>query len=154
MANSELQIKPTLFTAKDPDETIIIGQQIAAQLAFPSCVYLHGSMGAGKTTLTKSIIKAFGYSGEVTSPTYNLVQEYQVEQGTIYHMDLYRLDDPSELEYLALQDLWSDTSLFLIEWPERGEGYLQAANIEITINKTFESPLDHRSIVLNVLDLC
>ena len=128
----------------------MIVQQLAAKLSFGSCVYLHGSMGAGKTTLTKSIINAFGYIGEVTSPTYNLVQQYEVSQGTIFHMDLYRLEDPSELEYLALEDLWSDTSLFLIEWPERGAGYLQMADAEISIAKEIDQPSAGRSIILKI----
>ena len=105
-------------------------------------------MGAGKTTLTKSIIQAFGYIGEVTSPTYNLVQEYPVEQGVIYHMDLYRLEDPSEFEFLAIDDLWSERSLFLIEWPERADGYLQPANAVITIQKVPETSSVARQIML------
>jgi len=150
MANNETEAKQTSFVAHDLCETGVIGERIAAQLVFPSCVYLRGAMGAGKTTLTKSIIQAFGYKGEVTSPTYNLVQEYQVEQGTIYHMDLYRLDDPSELEYLALQDHWSDTCLFLIEWPERGVGYLKSADAEILISRIFDTCRDSRNIILNI----
>lgn len=117
-------------------------------LRFPCCVYLKGDLGAGKTSLVKSLVNSLGYVGEVTSPTYNLIQEYQVEQGMIYHMDLYRLEDPSELEFLGLEDLWSDRSLFLIEWPEKGEGFLQLPNIEITLSKTFNSSPSKRNIIL------
>lgn len=92
-------------------------------------------MGAGKTTLAKSIIHGFGYEGAVTSPTYNLIQEYPVKGGVIYHMDLYRLDDPGELEFLALDDLWGEEAIFLIEWAERGRGLLRAADILISISK-------------------
>lgn len=122
--------------------------QISQQLEFPACVYLSAEMGAGKTTLCKSIIQAFGYSQAVTSPTYNLIQEYQVAQGTIFHMDLYRLEDPAELEFLAITDLWSPRSLFLVEWPERGVGYLMPATHEITLNKNSAIGEEFRQICL------
>jgi tRNA threonylcarbamoyladenosine biosynthesis protein TsaE len=146
--NVETQASQLSFTARSLEDTRNIGEQIASQLEFPSCVYLQAAMGAGKTTLTKSIIQAFGYVGEVTSPTYNLVQEYPVEQGVIYHMDLYRLEDPSEFEFLAIDDLWSERSLFLIEWPERADGYLQPANAVITIQKVPETSSVARQIML------
>ncbi len=114
-------------------ETEQAGQTIASLLNFPACVYLHGDMGAGKTTLTKSILLGLGYSGAVTSPTYNLIQEYDTAKGVVYHMDLYRLDDPSEIEFLGLEDLWSERSLFLIEWPQKGHGFIPAANLDIRI---------------------
>jgi len=144
--------RPQLRFASDClEHTFDVGSEIASMLRFPSCVYLIGDLGAGKTSLVKSIINSLGYVGDVTSPTYNLIQEYKVEQGMVYHMDLYRLNDPSELEFLGLEDLWSDRSLFLIEWPEKGEGFLQPANIEITMNKKFDSLPTHRNIVLQHL---
>ena len=147
----ETQTRPSSFSARSLAQTNDIGGKIAQQLVFPSCVYLHGAMGAGKTTLTKSIVQAFGYSGAVTSPTYNLLQEYPVDLGIIYHMDLYRLEDPSEIEFLALEDMWSERSLFLIEWPERAAGYLQAANCEILISKAADKSQDIRDISLSFL---
>jgi tRNA threonylcarbamoyladenosine biosynthesis protein TsaE len=134
------------FSSKGLEDTKIIGKKIADNLVFPSCVYLDGAMGVGKTTLSKSIIEGFGYVGEVTSPTYNLVQEYSTNEGTVYHMDLYRLEDPSELEFLALEDLWSETSLFLIEWPERGGLYLPKADVEIALAKTMDGDVTCRHI--------
>ena len=116
------------------------GQDIAEHLKFPACVYLQGEMGSGKTTLSKSIIKSLGYEGDVTSPTYNLIHEYPIENGVVYHLDLYRLNDPEELEYLAVDDLWSVGAMFLIEWPERGQGYLRPADFKIRI----ESKAKHR----------
>jgi len=152
MANCDTFTQQTSYIAKDVNETLAIGKLIAAQLCFPACVYLYGEMGAGKTTLTKSIIGALGCQGEVTSPTYNLVQEYEVELGTIFHMDVYRIDDPSELEFLAIDDLWSDSSLFLIEWPEKGAGFLPQANFEISISKIFDQTANSRNIILNRLE--
>jgi tRNA threonylcarbamoyladenosine biosynthesis protein TsaE len=148
----ENQTRQLSFIAHNLEETHNIGQQIASQLVFPSCVYLQAAMGAGKTTLAKSIIQALGYVGEVTSPTYNLVQEYQVDQGVIYHMDLYRLDDPSEVEFLAIDDLWSEQSLFLIEWPERASGYLQPATSEIVIDRVLGKSSETREIVLKLFN--
>jgi len=136
------------FNCLTLEQTEEAARYIASELSFPSCVYLEGEIGAGKTTLCKSIIKSFGYSGAVTSPTYNLIQEYPVVQGTIYHMDLYRLNDPSELEFLALEDLWSAQSLFLIEWPEKGNGWLREQNHLININKLFRGEQVFREIIL------
>ncbi len=121
------------------DETWSVGHQIGQLLEFPACVYLSGDMGAGKTTLCKSIISSLGYEGEVTSPTYNLIQQYPVVNGMVFHMDLYRLNDPDELEFLGIDDLWSERSLFLIEWHKRGAGRLMRADFEIKIARSVES---------------
>lgn len=129
-------------------ETEKVGESIALALSFPACVYLNGDMGAGKTTLTKSIICGLGYDGEVTSPTYNLIQEYQVKQGMVYHMDLYRLDDPAEIEYLAIEDLWSKDSIFLIEWAEKGGNYLKKPSHEVSISKNYPLSEFARNIIL------
>lgn len=150
MLKVETQAESSFFSSRSLEQTNDIGRQIARQLVFPSCVYIHGDMGAGKTTLTKSIIQAFGYEGAVTSPTYNLVQEYPVDQGVIYHMDLYRLEDPSEIEFLAVDDMWSERSLFLIEWPARAAGYLQKADCEIFISKASDKSQDTRDITLKL----
>jgi tRNA threonylcarbamoyladenosine biosynthesis protein TsaE len=115
-------------------DTQRIGAEIASNLSFPSCVYLIGDMGAGKTTLCQSIIRSFGYSGTITSPTYNLIHEYPVSRGTVYHLDLYRLQEPAELQFLGLADLCSDNSLFLVEWPNKGEGFLPVPTHVITIS--------------------
>lgn len=127
------------FTVNSLNDTIIAAEQIARSLSFPSCIYLEGAMGAGKTTLITHILHSLGYEGAVTSPTYNLVQEYSIQAGTLYHMDLYRVNDPMELEFLAIDDLWSKNSIFMIEWPDRGAGFLPAADLSLTISKR---PLD------------
>lgn len=112
------------FHSKSLADTADIGGTIAAALSSPACVYLQGEMGAGKTTLCKAIIEHLGYVGAVTSPTYNLIQEYPVSNGIVYHMDLYRVQQPEEVAFLALPDLWTDNSLFLIEWPDNGVPFL------------------------------
>ena len=104
------------------------------QSPYPSnLVVITGGPGAGKTTLVQGIAQYFSYDEIVSSPSYNLIHEYPTATATIAHLDLYRLDDPQELEMLGLADLLNDNSLLLIEWPEKGEGYLPKANIKIDI---------------------
>ena len=141
------------FHSKTINDTEAIGAQLLRQFQLPACVYLVGEMGVGKTSLCQAIIRAAGYEGAVTSPTYNLIQEYPVQNGTIYHMDLYRVEDPAEVEYLGLDDLWHSRSLFLIEWPSRGHGYLPLADHVISItydadNSENENPDNPRIITL------
>ena len=121
------------FHSQSLADTDRIGKRIAQDLIMPACVYLEGELGAGKTTLCKSIIQSLGYQGEVTSPTYNLIQEYVVDNGVVYHMDLYRLNSPEELEFLAVEDLWCDKSIFLIEWPSKGGSLLHEATHQVAI---------------------
>jgi len=140
---------PQNFVCHSLPQTSGAGRSIASALRFPSCVYLRGDMAAGKTTLAKAIIAGLGYCGDVTSPTYNIIQEYPVQQGTVYHMDLYRLEDPNELEFLALDDLWCPKSLFLIEWPERGGGHIRPADFEINIAKVSGAQTGVRRVTLS-----
>jgi tRNA threonylcarbamoyladenosine biosynthesis protein TsaE len=121
------------FSSTSLAQTSNVGKQIHDLLRAPACVHLRGDLGTGKTTLCQSIIAAFGVTETVTSPTYNLIHEYSYSEGVIYHMDLYRIEDPSELEFLALGDLWAENSIFLVEWPDKGGSYLQAPSHEILI---------------------
>ncbi|GAA6138449.1 tRNA (adenosine(37)-N6)-threonylcarbamoyltransferase complex ATPase subunit type 1 TsaE [Arenicella sp. 4NH20-0111] len=138
------------FLAKSIQETELVGREIASRLSFPGCLYLHGQMGSGKTTLTKAILKGLGVASDVTSPTYNLIQEYPVKNGIIYHMDLYRLEEADELEYLALGDLWNTDSLFIVEWPEKGQGHLPSANVDVYLKIIGEVSEGQRNIVLKM----
>lgn len=138
------------YLVESLDQTELTGVEIASKLGFPLCVYLNGEMGVGKTTLAKSILKGLGYEGEVTSPTYNLIQEYSVGRGTVYHMDLYRLEDPSELEFLAVSDLWSKDSIFIVEWPQKGRGFLPEPDAEIFLNIIDGPGSERRNIILNI----
>lgn len=109
----------------DEAATMQLGARLARNLpvqAAPLVLYLHGDLGAGKTTLARAILQALGETGPVRSPTYALVAEYQPAGQRVLHLDLYRLNTPDELQSLGLADYLPGSRLWLVEWPDRGEG--------------------------------
>lgn len=113
-----------------------IGATFAASLASsnaPLVIALEGELGAGKTTLVGAILNAFGFTGHARSPTYTLIEPYELAGRSIYHLDLYRLTDPREVDALGLRDLQEPRSVVLIEWPERGAGALPPIDVRISI---------------------
>ena len=122
------------FNAVDLQGMTKVAAQIVALLKPDMLISLQGDLGAGKTTLVQSILQQLGYYGRVKSPTYTLVEEYQVKGWHIVHLDLYRIADPEELEYLAIDDFFSRPCVKFIEWYQQAQGYLPPPDLIIQID--------------------
>ncbi len=122
--------------------TFVDPQQEIPTEARPGCatiggiVFLLGDLGAGKTTLSRGVLRGFGYEGAVKSPTYTLVEPYSFEDCHIYHFDLYRLADPEEMSYLGTDDYFSGDKLCLVEWANRGNGGVPAPDLTLSLSGT------------------
>lgn len=118
-----------------PDEaaTLALGAALAGCLEPGLIVYLRGDLGAGKTTLVRGVLRALGYAGAVRSPTYALVELYALSRLDLHHFDFYRFHDPREWIDAGFRESFDDRSVSLIEWPEKAEGSLPPADMEIAL---------------------
>lgn len=133
-----------------------IGVKLSERLRPETLVTLSGELGAGKSVLARAIIHALGHTGRVKSPTYTLIETYQLEKSTrgiksIAHLDLYRLADPDELHYLGFDDVLAGNDLVIIEWPEKGAGLIPDPQLRIQIDYAHEGG---RSVRLEAVTTC
>jgi tRNA threonylcarbamoyladenosine biosynthesis protein TsaE len=126
-----------LVVAATVEQMRAIGAAIAVGLRTvrgkPLLITIAGELGAGKTTLVGGLLSELGLSGPARSPTYTLIEPYELEGRSIQHLDLYRLADPSEVEALGFRDLLADDAVLLIEWPDRGGDFIPIADLQLSI---------------------
>ena len=127
----------------DEQATLKLGADFARALLAGVNIYLHGDLGAGKTTLVRGVLNGLGFAGKVKSPTYTWVEPYQVrlnqDEVNLYHFDLYRIQSPQELYVIGLEEYFDSRSLVLVEWPEKGEGILPPPTLSIHLKTIDDS---------------
>lgn len=122
----------TLYLA-DEAATMAAGAKLATSVSAGLTIYLHGDLGAGKTTFVRGLLHGLGHQGKVKSPTYTLVEPYVISRFNIYHFDLYRFVDPEEWDAAGFRDYFNLQSLCLVEWPEKAGDLIPQADMDVTL---------------------
>ena len=128
---------------KRPERTC--SQQLMSRLHGDAVVFLKGELGAGKTTLVRGLLRAAGYSGSVKSPTYTLLEPYELSGLNIFHFDLYRVNDPQELEFVGIDEIVESRGLKLFEWPERAQDWLPEPAVTVALRVVMNEAGDSSS---------
>ncbi len=140
--------KPVLSAhLADETATLDFAEKLIPYLEGQPLVFLEGQLGAGKTTLVRGILRSIGHTGSVKSPTYTLLEPYEVAGRTIYHFDLYRIGDGEELDFIGIDELIDADALKLIEWAERGAARLPTP--DVTIRLSLEGEGRHVEVSVN-----
>lgn len=124
------------FTLRLDDEPATLGMaaRFSGCLMAGLTIYMQGDLGAGKTTFVRGLIHALGFAGKVKSPTYTLVENYQLPDFMAHHFDLYRFNDPEEWDAAGFRDYFNASTVCLVEWPEKAAGLLPASDIEVALD--------------------
>jgi tRNA threonylcarbamoyladenosine biosynthesis protein TsaE len=130
---------------KGEQQQVAFGACLSKAVGDKALIFLRGDLGAGKTTLVRGFLQARGHQGNVKSPTYTLIEPYELPGGLCYHLDLYRLGDGEELEYLGLREMLAEQAVLLVEWPQRGHGWLPPPDLQVEIEHAGESRIVHLS---------
>ena len=125
-------------------EMVAWGEALGAKLLPPTLVTLRGDLGAGKTTLVQAICRGYGVEQSVTSPTFALVHAYAAPRSRVYHIDLYRLNGPKELQNIGWDDALDERAVVLVEWPERASGVLPVERMELALEHLPGEPARRR----------